>query len=141
MADLNITLEEDNLDKVIRELSETNPVKIPPKEEVGDREDMDTHGDVQLKYECDICKKRVMTKKGLKSHKSRMHEKSLQRIEREKRQQFSCDQCDIKRSTDVLLRSHKKLVHGVIKRTLSEMRRGPKVTVSPPSLSPPAKKK
>ena len=85
MDDLNRTLEEENLEKVIKELSETNPAKIPPKEELGDREDMDTHGDVLLKYECDICKKRVMTKKGLKSHKSIMHKKSLQRIEREKK--------------------------------------------------------
>ena len=42
---------------------------------------MDTHGDVVLKYNF---KKRVMTKRGQKSHMSRMHEKSLQRIERKK---------------------------------------------------------
>ena len=103
-------------------------------------EDMNTHGDVVLKYQCDICKKQVMTKKGLKTHIGRMHEKSLQRLEREKKQQFSCDECDIKRSTEALLKSHKKIVHGNIKRNLSEMRRGPKVTVSPPSRSPPSKK-
>ena len=101
---------------------------------------MDTQGDVLLKYKCDVCYKRVMTSKGLKTHKSRMHEKSLQRIERERKQQFSCDECDIKRNTEILLKSHKKLVHGNIKRNLSEMRRETKSRPSPPSLSPPPKK-
>ena len=100
---------------------------------------MDTHGNVLLKYECDICKKRVMTPRGLKSHKSRMHEKSLQRLERESKQQFSCKICDIKRNTEVLIKSHMKTVHGDLKRNLSEMRK-PKAKHSPPNLSPPAKK-
>ena len=69
-----------------------------------------------------------------------MHEKSIERIEREKKQKNSCDICDIKRNTETLLKSHKKAVHGDIKRNLSEMRRGPKITISPPSLSPPFKK-
>ena len=101
---------------------------------------MDTQGDVLLKYKCDVCYKRVMTSKGLKTHKSRMHEKSLQRIERERKQQFSCDECDIKRNTEILLKSHKKLVRGNIKRNFSEMRRETKSRPSPPSLSPPPKK-
>ena len=84
-----------------------------------------------------------MTKKGLKLHISRMHEKSMERIEREKKQRFACNKCDIKRSTDVLLKSHMKLVHGDLKRDLSEMRKRPKRTkaiASPSSLSPPSKK-
>ena len=81
-----------------------------------------------------------MTSKGLKLHKSRMHEKSLERIERERKQQFKCDQCDIKRNTEILLKSHMKQVHGFMKRNLSEMKRGTKTTRSPPSLSPPNKK-
>ena len=140
MADLNLTIEEENLEKIIEGLKGQEAFDNKPKEEVEENEEMDTHGDVLLKYKCDICSKRVMTSKGLKTHKSKMHEKSLQRIERERKQQFSCDECDIKRDTEVLLKSHKKLVHGNIKRDLSEMRRETKSTRSPPSLSPPPKK-
>ena len=88
MVDLNITIEEANLKKILNKLKEPEVLENKPKEDV---EEMDTYGNVLLKYQCDICKKRVMTSKGLKSHKSRMHEKSLQRIERERKQQFQCD--------------------------------------------------
>ena len=136
MSGLNITLEEENIEQILEGL--TSPEIV--KEEVEKIEDMDTHGNILLKYKCDICSKRVMTSKGLKTHISRMHKKSLQRVERESKQQFSCDECHIKRSTEVLLKSHKKCVHGNIKRSISEMRRGTKTTRSPPSMSPPAKK-
>ena len=140
MVNLDITLEEENIETILRELSGPQDVNTKQSEDGDKKEDMDTHEDILLKYECEICKKRIMTKKGLKLHKARMHEKSLQRLEREKSQIYSCDECDIKRSTEVLLKSHMKHVHGNIKRNLSEMRRGPKVTRSPPSLSPPSKK-
>ena len=140
MVDLNITIEEENLEKIVQELKGPEMIEIKPEEKVEENEDMDTYGDVLLKYKCDICNKRVTTSKGLKTHKSRMHEKSLQRLERERKQQYQCDECDIKRDTEVLLKSHKKLVHGNIKRNLSEMKRGSKTTHSPPSLSPPPKK-
>ena len=125
-----LTLEEENLENIIKELS-VKSVTIDVKEKV---EDMDTH--VLLKYECDICKKIVMTPS---RHKSIMHEKSLQRLERESKQQFFCEICDIKRNTEVLIKSHMKTVHGDLKRNLSEMRK-PKAKHSPPNLSPPAKK-
>ena len=136
MVDLNITLEEENLEKIMEDL------KVPEAagSMVEEKEDMDTNGDVLLKYKCDICNKRVMTSKGLKSHKSRMHEKSLQRVARESKQQFPCDMCDIKRNTEILLKSHIKLVHGHMQRNLSEMKRGTKTSHSPPSLLPPYKK-
>ena len=60
--DLNITLEEENLENIIKELSVGNEaVHVKEEEEV-----MDTHGNVLLKYECDNCKKRVMTARELK---------------------------------------------------------------------------
>ena len=80
-----------------------------------------------------------MSARGLKSHKSRMHEKSFQRLERERKQQLSCEIFDIKRSTKDLIKSHLKTVNGDLKRNLSEMRRL-KAKHLPPSSSPPAKK-
>ena len=141
MTDLNITIEEQNLEKILQDLKDPEHESNPPLEVIDEKdEDMDTHGNVLLKYKCDICNKRVMTSKGLKTHISRMHEKSLQRIERERNQKYACDKCDIKRSTEVLLKSHMKLVHGHLKRSLSETGKGPKATISPPSRSPPSKK-
>ena len=84
-----------------------------------------------------------MTKKGLKLHDSRLHEKSIERIERERKQPFACNKCDIKRSSEVLLKSQMKLLHRDLKRDFSEMKLRPKqakVTASPPSLSLPCKK-
>ena len=72
MVDLNITIEEANLKKILNKLKEPEVLENKPKEEV---EEMDTYGNVLLKYQCDIYKKKVMTSKGLKTHKSRMHEK------------------------------------------------------------------
>ena len=143
MSDLNITLEEENLEQIVEELKRSNSLE--------DKDHMDTHNETKLgveneiilKYKCDICNKRVMTKKGLKLHISRMHEKSMERIERENKQRFACNKCDIKRSTNVFLKSHMKLVHGDLKRDLSEIRKRPKQAKaigSPPSLSPTSKK-
>ena len=140
MTDLNITLEEENLEQIQEEVKGYEMDQTTPNKEEENTEDMDTHGDILLKYECDIWKKKVMTKKGLKIHKNRMHEKSLQWLERERKQQFSCDECDIKRNTEILLKNHKKLVHDNIKKNLSEMRRGLKTISSPTSPSPPTKK-
>ena len=128
------------MESIVQVLKRQRSIDSTPVKKQEKTEDMDTYGDVVLKYKCDICNKRVMTNKGLKTHKSRMHEKSIERIERERKQQFSCDKCDIKRNTETLLKSHKKVVHGDIKRNLSEMRRGSNITISPPSLSPPFKK-
>ena len=138
--ELNITLEEENLEQILKEIQGPGNNHNAGIKKVDETEDMDTHGNVLLKYKCDICNKRVMTSRGLKSHISRMHEKSLQRIEREGNQKFSWEKCDIKRSTEVLMKSHMKAVHGYLKRSLSEIKRGPKAVVSPPSRSPPTKK-
>ena len=141
-SDLNITLEEENLDQLIKEISVPKAGATQGKEEDMDMEveiKVESQKDIVPKYNCDICNKYVMTAKGLKLHKIRMHEKSLQRLEREMKQNYSCDLCDIKRSSEVLLKSHMKIVHSHLKRDYSEMRK-PKTKHSPPSSSPPFKK-
>ena len=80
MSDLNITLEEENLEQIVEELKRSNSLE--------DKDHMDTYNETKLgvengiilKYKCDICNKRVMTKKGLKLHISRMHEKAWKEL-------------------------------------------------------------
>ena len=55
MVDLNITIEEANLKKILNKLKEPEVLENKPKEEV---EEMDTYGNVLLKYQCDIYKKK-----------------------------------------------------------------------------------
>ena len=73
MNNLNITLEEEKLEKIFTELygpkAEEVEANIDANEEV--------HKDIVLRYKCDICNNRVMIPKGLKLHMNRMHEKSL----------------------------------------------------------------
>ena len=68
MTNLDINLEEENLEGLVEELQGS---KVEENEEnigVHNQLKLDVKNLIVLKHQCDICKKRVMTKKGLILH-------------------------------------------------------------------------